>query len=230
MAMNYQSFVDTIANLSALDPTTPEFIQIMPQVIAYAEDRIYRELDALDTVWSSSTNFVPNDRRFVTPPTPYGNYLTLTGVNVFAGWPIQRVVLEPVSVSYLNYVYGTAATAGVPRYFAMLRQNEVLVGPYPDQDYQVEVYGTYQPAPMSEDNPTTFLTEYLPDLLVAAGMIFFSGYMRDFGSQADNPQQAQSWSNQYDMLFKSANLLELRKKFAGPGWTSLSSLPVTPVR
>ena len=66
--------------------------------------------------------------------------------------------------------------------------------------------------------------------MVAAMMIFMSGYMRDFGSQADNPQQANSWESQYNNLFKSANLLELRKKFAGPGWTSLSSLPVTPVR
>jgi hypothetical protein len=83
---------------------------------------------------------------------------------------------------------------------------------------------------MSVTNPVTFLTQYLPDLLVAAGMIFASGYMRDFGSQSDNPQQSNSWESQYQTLFKSANLLELRKKFAGPGWTSLSSLPIAPVR
>ncbi len=228
--MNYSTFVATIANLMATDPTTLEFEQILPEIIEYSEGRIYRELDALNTVWSSSTNLTTNDRRFITPPAEYGNYLTVTGVNVYAGFPTQRVVLEPVSVSFLNSVYGTATSAAVPKYFAMLRQNEILVGPYPDQDYQVEIFGTYQPEPMSVTNPVTFLTQYLPDLLVAAGMIFASGYMRDFGSQSDNPQQSNSWESQYQTLFKSANLLELRKKFAGPGWTSLSSLPIAPVR
>lgn len=228
--MDYSTFVSTIANISALDATTPEFIQIMPQVIAYAEDRIYREMDILDGVWSSSTNFTPNDRRFITPPTPNGNYLTVTGVNVYAGLPPQRIVLEPVAISFLNMVYGTSATASVPKYFAMLRQNEILVGPYPDQDYQVEVFGTFTPAPMSESNPTTFLTTYLPDLLIAAAMIFMAGYMRDYGSQSDNPAQAQSWQAQYDALMKSAMLLELRKKWSGIGWTSLSNVPVSPTR
>jgi|688.fasta_scaffold412282_2 hypothetical protein len=230
MAMNYQTFVDTIANIMATDKTTLEFEQILPQAIAYSEDRIYREIDALNTVWYASTNLTANDRHFVTPPAEYGNFLTVTGVNVYAGFPTQRVVLEPVSVSFLNSVYGTANSASVPKYFAMLRQNDVIVGPYPDQDYVAEVYGTYQPAPLSETNPMTFITTYLPDLMVAAAMIFMTGYMRDFGSQADNPQQAQSWSSQYDVLFRSANLLELRKRFVGPGWTSLSSVPVIPTR
>jgi hypothetical protein len=230
MAMNYSTFVDTIANIMATDKTTLEFQQILPQIINYAEDRIYRELDMLDATWYAPTNFIANERLLKTPPANYGNFLTITGVNVFAGFPTERVVLQPVSVPFLNSVYGTASSAAVPQYFAMLKQNEIIVGPFPDKDYVVEIYGTYQPQPMSETNPVTFLTTYLPDLLVAAGMIFASGYMRDFGSQSDNPAQAQSWESQYQVLFKSAMMLELRKKFAGPGWTSLSSVPITPTR
>lgn len=230
MAMNYTTFVSTIANLAALDPTMDEFIQIMPRVIEYAEDRIYRELDLLDTIYVNNvTTLTAGSRDFTVPPAPYGNFLTLTGLNIVYD-ANQRQVLQPVALAYLNHVWGSSTNASVPQYFAMVTQDNIVVGPWPDQNYGVEVFGTYQPAPMSETNPTTLLTTYVPDLLVAAGMIFTTGYMKDFGSQSDNPQAAQSWETQYQGLFKSAMMLELRKKFAGPGWTSLSSVPVTPTR
>lgn len=231
MAMDYNTFVSTIANLSTLDPTQPEFIQIMPQVISYAEDRIYRELDILNSVSINSSNsFTVGTRNFALPNAPYGAFLTITGMNVLYGNGPQRQQMQPVAMSFLNSVWGSPSNPGIPIYFALVNQDLVQVGPWPDQAYQVEVIGTFQPEPMSATNPTTFLTVYVPDLLLAAGMVFFSGYQRDFGSQADNPQQAQSWENQYQTLFKSALLLELRKKFAGPGWTSLSSMPISPTR
>jgi len=228
--MDYNTFVSTVANLSALDPTTDEFVQIMPQVISYAEDRIYRELDLLNTVYvNETTNLTPGNRAYTLPPAAYGAFLTVQGINIIYNTD-QRQVLQPVALTFLNNVWGSPTNLALPEYFSMVTQDQIVVGPWPDQAYLVEVIGTYQPQPMSATNPTTILTVYLPDLLVAAGMIFMSGYMRDFGSQADNPQQAQSWESQYQNLMKSAMMLELRKKWAGPGWGALSSIPVAPVR
>jgi hypothetical protein len=234
MAMNYDTFVSTIANIGALDPTTTEFIQIMPQVISYAEDRIYRELDLLDTIFVNATKALqPGTRDFALPQIQEGsyasNYLTVTGINLIYGGN-QRQVLQPVALTYLNYVWGSSTGAALPEYFAMVKQDNIVVGPWPDQAYQVEVFGTYQPQPMSSSNQITLLTTYVPDLLVAAAMVMLSGYMRDFGAQSDNPQQAMSWEQTYQNLFKSAQMLELRKKQCGPGWTALSSIPVVPVR
>jgi hypothetical protein len=231
MALDYNSFVSTLANITALDPTQPEFIQIIPQVIAYAEGRIYRELDILDSVSiNNSSSFTPNNRNFTLPPAPNGAFLTLTGVNVLYGNGPQRQQLQPVAMSYLNAVWGSPTGATLPEYFAMVRQDLIQVGPWPNQAYVVEVIGTFTPEPMSATNPTTFLTIFLPDLLIAAACVFIFGWMRDYGGQSDNPQSAQSWENQYSVLFRSAMLLELRKRWAGPGWTSLSSVPVTPTR
>lgn len=237
MALSYTDFVATIANLTALDAKSLEFEQILPQAISYAEDRIYREIDLINTVYVNNTSSLTQNVREFTLPTAQDGihgatpYLTVQGINVFYGQsPVQRQQLQPVSMSYLNSVWGSPQITALPEYFAMVRQDTVIVGPYPDASYLVEVIGTFQPIPLAVDNPQTQLTIYLPDLFIAAAMVFISGYMRDFGSQSDNPQQAQSWENQYQTLFKSANLLELRKKFAGPGWTSLSSVPVTPMR
>jgi hypothetical protein len=55
---------------------------------------------------------------------------------------------------------------------------------------------------------------------MAASMVFGSGYMRNFGAQADNPQMSQSWETQYQLLKQSANAEAARQKFAGWDWTA----------
>jgi hypothetical protein len=80
--------------------------------------------------------------------------------------------------------------------------------------------GTTRPTPLSAANPVTFLSANLPDLLLAASMVFMAGYEKSFGAQSDDPQLAQSWETQYGKLFASANTEEARKRFAGSAWSS----------
>lgn len=137
----------------------------------------------------------------------------------------------PVSRDYLDAVWGSATSAGLPTLYAPITDQQFIIGPWPDQTYTIECIGTIQPAPLSATNTTTFLSLYLPDLLTAAMMIFMSGYQRDFGAQSDDPAQAQSWSGQYDKLFASANVVEMRKKYSAEAWSSLSPTPIaTPSR
>lgn len=228
--MDYQSYVASLANLMATDSTTPEFQIFLPDCITYAEKRIYRELDVVDTIWTSSTTTTPGTRVVIPPPALYGSYITLVNVCILTADPNKRYNLQPVTISYLNYVWGTPNSSGIPKYFAPYRQDSFYVGPWPDQAYTVEVQGTYRPEPLSAAHPNTFLTQYMPDVFLAASMVFASGYMRDFGSQSDNPAQAQSWEAQYQQLAKGAMMESLRQKFAGPAWTSLSAIPVAQER
>ena len=105
----------------------------------------------------------------------------------------------------------------------MIDQFNIIVGPWPNVSYNLEVIGTIRPQPLSASNPNTFLTQYLPDVFLAASMIFATGYQRDFGSQSDNPQQGQSWENQYQLLMQSDSAEELLKKYVPPSWTSNSA-------
>lgn len=236
MSINYSTYVAQLANLMATDSTTPEFQTMLPGCIDYAEQRIYREIDLLSTVVRDTTSVLtPGDRNFTLPTTANGPFVTVQGINIVtpAGSTVdngKRNALSAVARDYLDMVWNSSAGAGVPINFAMIDQNNIIVGPWPAAAYSVEVIGTITPNPLSATNTTTFLTLYLPDLFMAASLVFASGYMRDFGAQSDNPAQAASWEAQYQTLFKSANMLELRKKWAGPGWTPLSSIPITPVR
>jgi hypothetical protein len=231
--MDYTSYIAQVANLMATDPNTPEFQLMIPGMINYAEKRIYRELDVVDTIWTSSTTCTPRDRVLITPPARYGSYITLTTVSLVGEDPPNipfRIQLQPVTIFYLNSVWGTPKTTAKPQYFAPYRQDSFYLGPWPDRAYTIEVQGTYRPEPLSPTHPETFLTQFMPDIFLAASMVFASGYMRDFGSQSDNPQQAQSWESQYQTLAKGAMLESLRQKFAGPAWTSLSAIPIAPER
>lgn len=236
MSLNYTTYVAQIANIMSVQSTTPQFQTMLPGMIDYAEQRIYRELDLLNTVVrDSSSAFTAGSRNFTLPTTVNGPFVTVQGINVITPivGPPDSNTRNPLQITvrdYLDAVWNSYTGASLPKFFAMIDQFNIIVGPWPVAPYVVEVIGTIRPNPLSSSNTTTFLTNYLPDLFIAASMIFATGYQRDFGAQADNPAQGASWENQYEKLFASANAEELRKKFAGPGWTSLSSIANPPVR
>lgn len=237
MSLNYSTYVAQIANIMSVDPTTPQFQTMLPGMIDYAEQRIYRELDLLNTVVrNDSATLTTLNRNFTLPTTTNGNFITIQGINLVTPAGVATIdtgtrnPLQPTTRDFLDSVWNSATGAALPKLFAMIDQFNIIVGPWPNAAYQVEVIGTIRPNPLSSTNTSTFLTQYLPDLFIAGSMIFASGYQRDFGSQADNPAQAVSWETQYEKLFASANMEELRKKFAGPGWTSMSSIANPPVR
>jgi len=230
MSMDYTSYVASITNLMAISSTTAQFQTVLPNIIDYAEQRMYRELDLLNTVvQNSSLSLSANNRNFTLPTNaPNSNFITVQSINVITPAGAQpssgqRNQLQPVSRDYLDTVWNSVSGAGVPQYFAMIDQFNIIVGPWPNVAYNLEVIGTIRPQALSPSNPNTFFTQYLPDAILAASIIVSSGYMRDFGAQTDNPQQGQSWENQYQLLMQSASAEELRKKFGPPSWTSYSA-------
>jgi len=97
--------------------------------------------------------------------------------------------------------------------------------------YQVRLTGTVRSAPLSATNTQTYISTNLPDMMIMASMIYISAYQRNFGRQSDDPQMAQSYESQYQVLLRSALSEENRKKYQDAAWTSYSQSPVaTPSR
>jgi hypothetical protein len=234
MSFDYDTYVATLANMTNYDSADTDFLQILPSVISYAEGRIYREADFISTVIRDSGNLTANSRNF-TLPSNVGTFNVVRQMNVItpAGDTPStgtRNPMTPVSTEVMDMLWPSdtaSTTPSVPTMFAMLTQNnvagqttDVLVGPPPDDTYTVEVIGTVNPTPLSADNPETYLTLYLWDLFLAASMVFMTGFQRNFGAQADDPRMAVSWESQYQTLFKSADLVDARQRFAAASWTS----------
>lgn len=248
------SYVQQIATMAVVESTDPAFQIILPQMVTYAENRMYRDIDFMFTSTSLhgasfvltagnrnlsfninlSANSDSSDGTFVV--SEQINLLTDASGNAAATTNPDlcvRTPLLPTTKEFLDAVYGSSLTAnrGKPQYFVPFNETLFFVGPVPDQAYPVEVVGTYRPNSLSLTNKTTFISLYLPDLFIMASMVYVSAYQRNFGRANDDPQMAITYESQYQALLKSAVVEEARKKFDAAGWSSQSPATIaTPTR
>jgi len=234
-ALTYSTFTTELALLAVVSPTNAEFLSNLPSAINYAELRIYRDIDLLSTVMAvTGFSLVANSNQLTLPES---SFVTLQNINVLTPVGVAnpaaavRNPLEPVSKDYLYNVWNSVAGAGLPKKMAILNTTTVLVGPWPDANYALEIVGTIRPPSLSASNTTTWISTYMPDLLLYAAMIFISGYQRNFSLQGNDPQMGVTYESQYQTMMKSASVEEARKKFMSSGWTSMSPpIAATPTR
>lgn len=237
--MNYTTYVAQLADFTNI-PAADLIAGPLTGTVEYAESRCYRDLDIfVGNVRDSSSSTTSNVRNF-NLPTEVGTFIIVDGINIItpastAPEAGTRIPLQPVSRDYLDITWPSATGATVPKYFAYVTNNtyltggaaqsQVIFGPWPDAAYRIEVIGKINPAPLSSTNPNTYLTDYLPDLFFAASMVFISGYMRNYGAQADDPRMSSSWEAQYTSLLQSAATYEARKRWSGASWSSKQPEP-----
>ena len=233
--LTYSQYVTQIATLAVVAETDPAFVTILPQMITYAENRIYRDLDLIATAKASSSYSLTVGSRSVV--VPENLFVEAEQINVItplgAGSPDAgtRNPLTPVTKEFLDAVYGSPTLTGVPQYFTPFNSTTFYVGPFPDAAYMLELVGDYRPDSLSATNTTTFVSTYLPDLMIQASMIYVSAYQRNFSSMGNDPQMPGAYEAQYQTLLKGAAGEEWRKKFEGAAWSSKSQSPVaTPTR
>ncbi len=237
MTMTYNSYVTAIANTIVVSSADTNFLTMVPDMISYAENRIYREVDFLRTQVTDANTTVSSGVRDFTVPSSVGYFVSVDTINIIT--PVtasastgSRVPLMAVTREFIDTVYPSGQTiTGVPEFFAMNSDTDIILGPAPDAAYVAEVVGEMRPAALSSTNSSTYLTQYIPDVFFAASMVFAFAYQQNFGGQADNPQTAQSWESQYKTLVQSAAIEQLRAGFKSQAWTSQSPNPVaTPPR
>ena len=252
--LTYSQYVTQIATMAVVAETDSAFVTILPQMITYAENRMYRDIDFMFTSTSlHGVSFVltPGNRNLSfninlasNLDSASGTFVVSEQINLLtdaAGNAASttnpdacvRVPLLPTTKEFLDAVYGSSLTAnrGKPEYFVPFNETLFFVGPVPDQAYPVEVVGTYRPNSLSATNTSTFISLYLPDVFIMASMIYISAYQRNFGRANDDPQMAITYESQYQALLKSAIVEEARKKFDAAGWSSQSPATVaTPTR
>lgn len=237
MSLTYTTYIASIANLMPTAASDPYFAIMVPNMIDDAEQRIYRELDFLLTQVVDSSGSLTAGNRAFTLPTSIGTYVVTDRINVItpSGTTVPnngtRNPLTPASREMIDYMFPAANYSGVPLYYAPTNQLNIIVGPFPDQAYTVEVGGTQRPRPISTTNVTTILSVYFPDLLIAASMVFAAAYQKNFGAAVDDPKAGVTWEGHFQDLLKSAHVEEQRKKFTSQGWSAKEPAPLaTPPR
>jgi hypothetical protein len=233
VSYTYQSFLSAFALNLVVPQNDINFTSMLPNAIDDAEQRIRRDLDLLANVVSDQTGVLtPNSRNFTFPQF----FVVCERVNVFtpAGSTTNRVQLIPVSLEFLNAVWPNEtapSVPSVPSYYAMLTDQTIVVGPAPDAAYEVEISGTVIPPALSASNATTWISTYLPDLFMAAAMIYGAAWQQNFSALGDNPAQGMTWSQIYTQKLQSAEVEEQRKRYASQAWSAKQPAPLaTPPR
>ena len=225
--MDFNATLDAWRRLLVTPSTEIDFITLVPRAIEATELRIFRTMDFLFTIKAETSVLTAGSRNFTLPT----DIIILRSANVITPYTVTtpdagaRCPLTRTSNELLDAVWGNSGTPGTPKEYAMLTNTAGLVGPPPDQNYTIECVGTYRPAPLSSDNPTTFLTTNMPDLYIASGMIWWSSYYQNYGAASDNPQMAISWQKIYDDLLAGINIETIRQKAASVSWTPYQPTP-----
>lgn len=206
-----------VVDATTATPTGTAFDTMIASTIDYTENRIQRDLDLLGTiVTDASPTMTANTRKQTLPAVNGGIFVVASQIRLIVAG-VRQPPLEAVSRDFLDYAWPDENSLGasiLPQQWAPNDQVSVLVGPAPATTQAYEIVGTARVAQLSNTNTSNFLTQRMPDLYVAASMIFLSGYQRDFGAQADDPKMALSWESTYQTLKASATVEEARKRFA----------------
>lgn len=242
--LTYNLYVTQIATMAVVETQVvtgvvvgvdQAFNDIIPQMLNYAELRIQRDLDLLPAL-TTRTYSLPSGSNTIAVPTD--DFVTIETVQLVTPVTLALAPLLPVSKEFIQNLYRNPATTGVPKFFAMVggdlstggtTSNNVLFGPYSNANYSVSVRGVQRVPSLGKynSNPvagttTTFISTYLPDMLIMASMIYISAFQRNFGRMSDDPSMAQSYEGQYQILLRAAIAEEYRKKFAASAWSSSS--------
>lgn len=217
MSYNYTQFVAELANLAGTVSNNQFFAIELPNAIDYAEQRLFRDLDLTATEIIQRGVFASIGSRGLAVPS---NFIAITGLAYITGaQDLHR--LTPCSLAVLDALWPSVQPAGPPRLYNYFSQgfgaNKGLVslGPYPDLPYEFSVVGTARPAPLTSTNVATFLTTYLPDLFLVAAMIHMCAYQKNWAATANDPNASLTWETQYAKLLASANVEQMRVRYAG---------------
>jgi hypothetical protein len=257
--LSYNAWVVTVGALAVEVVTVPAspgvnsfanapLQALLPQILAFAEGRIQRDLDLLSSQTSNLYTLTAGVNVFPLPVVDFQTVQTLEIVQLAAnGAVVNSFPLTPASKEFIQNCYAGLTNAGMPKWFAMYGDafggeqdsvTNILLGPAPSFGFSVRVTGTaYEPSLFTNasngiaDTQYTYISNYYPDLLVAASMIFISGYQRNWSAVSDDPKMAQSYENQYQLLKAGAIEMENRRKFQGSAWSAYSTPPAaTPTR
>jgi hypothetical protein len=254
--LSYNAYIQNVAAMAVVQTVETSgvyafvdapLVTITPSMLNYAERRISRDLDMLSTQTSNTYTLTAGQNIFSIPVNDFQVVQTLEIVQSGGGGVVNSYPLLPVSKEMIQNCYGGLASAGQPQYFAMYGSNfgdeqdtemNVIFGPPPNYPYSLRVTGVqmqpslYQNASAGiADTEYTYISQFYPDLLIMASMIYISAYQRQFGGTSDDPQMGQTYEKQYQALRLGAIPEENKRKGQASAWSPYSTpTAATPTR
>ena len=245
--MGVMAIVQTVETSGVWAGVDPAFNTIVPQMLNYAELRIARDIDILNSQTTNLYTLTAGDPILAIPINDFLILQTLEIVQQSGSATVSGTPLLPVSKEFIQNCFSGLANAGTPQYFVVVGDNfgdgadsynKVLFGPPPNYPYTVRVTGSIRMASLytyasagPADTSYTYISQFYPDLLILASMIYITMFQRNFGPASDTPESGMTYEKQYQALRIGAIAEENRKKLQGSAWSAYSTpVSATPTR
>ena len=136
--MNYTQLTAAIQDYT--ETTEQLFVANIPTFIQLAEERIYNSVQIPAIRRNVVGNLTANDKYLKLPD----DYLAVFSLAVFDADGNQTMLIDK-DVNYIREAYPNPNATGAPKYFAQFLPYTLILGPTPDQSYQVELHEYYYP-------------------------------------------------------------------------------------
>jgi len=192
--MNYGT-LKTLAQ-QYLENSETSFVDNLPTIIRACEEDIFRRVQLPDLMQTSTSNctagviFLPMPADFL---SVYSIGITVAG---------EMFMLLSKEHGFIRECFPTCAT-GVPRYYAIYNDANLILGPTPDQNYDVELNYFYEPPSLTagDDNNETWLSINAENALLYGTLLH--GYIYSKGDQDILKQ----YTEQYEMAIAALKVL-----------------------
>jgi hypothetical protein len=247
--MNYTDYTAALSQMTGLKDANGQVLltALLPRIIEYAELRLFRdpELDFLAAYTTDTTQTTSPGVRNVSIPT---QFIVIEEVRLILPANTRpdtdhslRIPLLRVDRSFLDLTWPMSSATMTPSpwqtYYALWTEeaqqedvqppSSIIIAPTVDAAYVIEYIGTFRPPPLSANNQQTFLSMFLPDLMISASMIFAcGGLLKAYGAMSDDPRAAVSWEAIYTEQKKGAAVEEARKRMESSGWSARAPAPL----
>ncbi len=174
--MNYTELYDAIIEYTENQEAT--FVSNIPVFVKNAEERIYRSV-LIPEFRKNALGTMTAGNRYLARPA---DFISAFSVAVIAADGSYSYLLDK-DMNFMREAYPNPSTTGVPKYYAQFdgdvptATGNFLIGPTPNQNYQVELQYYYNP-PSIVDTGTSWLGENAINALLFGSLLQAYTYMK----------------------------------------------------
>ena len=139
---------------SYCESTEQAFVAQIPEFVQSAEERVYNSVQ-IPAIRRNKTGVVAANNPYLTLPTDWLATFSLAVVDPVTG---AYSYLLDKDVNFIRESYPIPLATGTPQHSAIFDADTLILGPTPDQNYQVELHYYYYPESIVTAG-TTWLSE-----------------------------------------------------------------------
>lgn len=154
MAVTYTSLVQLIQNYT--ENTEPSFVSYIPTFVQLAEQRIYNAVQ-IPALRKNQLGTTTANIKYLSLPSDWLATFSLSVID--PGTSAQDYLLNK-DVEYIRESFPYPGSVGKPTHYAQFDVNSLILGPTPDQSYQVELHYYYYPESIVTANTSWLGTNF----------------------------------------------------------------------